>query len=79
MAGRSGRAPCGIEVDKQIDFHRTLNRQISRPFAFQKTTRKDAEFAKSIIRIGSIANEGTFLTPSGCGIRLVSCCALPDR
>ena len=49
----------GLEVDEQIDFHRTLNRQISGPFAFQKTTRKDAEFAKSIIRVGSIANEST--------------------
>src|SRR5262245_32650141 len=49
----------GLEVDEQIDFHRTLNRQVSWPFAFQKTTREDAEFAKSVIHIGSVANERT--------------------
>jgi hypothetical protein len=47
---------CGLEVDDQLDFHRLLNRQVTRFGTFENSPRVGANLPIGISKVGSIAH-----------------------
>src|SRR5262245_49548572 len=49
----------GLESDGQLEFHRLLNRQLSRLFSFENSSGIDAGKAQHIVEIGSVTHQPT--------------------
>src|SRR5262245_56469314 len=49
----------GLESDGQLEFHRLLDRQLSRLFSFENSSGIDAGEAQHIVEIGSVTNQPT--------------------